>query len=133
MNKRITVAVLIVLSFSIGSALGWWLQGNRAGKYRASLMVAGESEVAGLCANALWAAGDGSTATLQKLLERRMTSAVNEAVKRTGTASPPDIAVPDLIDGVNRARRYAVAKGLPEVVAKCDRLLEFLTKNIVRA
>ena len=62
-----------------------------------------------------------------------MTSAVNEAAEQVGTASSPGLAIPNLIEGLNRARRYAVAKGMPEVAEKCDRVLRFLTMSNARA
>jgi hypothetical protein len=129
MTRRSTVAVFVVVSFLIGSVFGWCLRGTHAEKERGSIVVVDAIGVAGLCADALGAAEEGRTATLQKLLEMRMTSAVNEAAERVGAASSPGFAVPNLVEGLNRARRYAVAKGMREVVGKCDRLIEFLTKG----
>ena len=133
MAKRSTVAVLVVPSFLIGSALSWWLQGTRSEKERGSLVVVHEVEVAGLCANALQAVEQGRTATVQKVLETRMASAVNYAAERVGNASPVGFPVPELVEGLNRARRYAAAKSMSELVRNCDRLLEFLTRSNVRA
>ena len=120
MNKRVAVTVLVVVSFLAGSALSWWIRGYRVERERGSVAVVRAAEVAGLCANALGVAEQGRNAALQKLLETRMTSAVNEAAEQVGWASPPGFPVPNLVEGVNRARRYAVANGMPEVAGKCD-------------
>jgi hypothetical protein len=41
--------------------------------------------------------------------------------------------VPNLIESVNRTRRYALQNGMSEVVGNCDVLLGFLMKSNARA
>jgi hypothetical protein len=125
--------VLVAASFMVGAATSWWLREYRADRYQSLVVVVHEAEVAGLCANALAAGEKGKVAVVQRLLESRMSNAVREAAARVGSASPPDLAVPNLIEGVNRTRRYAMANGMSGVVGNCDLLLGFLMKSNARA
>ena len=133
MAKRGLVAVPIAAGFILGSAFGWWIHERRAERDERLIAAVHEVEVAGLCANVLGATEAGRSATAQKLLEMRMISAVNHAADRVTNASVPSLAIPDLVEGLKRARRYAVAKGMAQVVWECDRVLEFLTKSNARA
>jgi len=133
MSKRSTVAVLVVASFLIGLAMGWRFRGSRSERDAGTVAVVRAVEVAGLCANALGAAEGGRAANLQRLLEMRMANAIDEGAERVDSASSPSLALPNLIEGLSRARQYAAARGMPETVRKCDRLLEFLAKSNARA
>ena len=62
-----------------------------------------------------------------------MASAVNEAADRVGNASQPDSVITEAIESLKRTRQYALGKGMAEVVAKCDRILEILVKSNARA
>jgi len=130
MTRRSIAAIFVAAAFLVGSVFGWVFQRSRSERLNAAVVVVNEVGAAGLCADALQAIEDGKTATLQKLLEQRMTSAVNYATERVGDASPVGFPVPNLVEGLNRARRYAVAKGMPDLIDKCDRLLTFLTSNV---
>jgi hypothetical protein len=129
MGKRTMLAVLTVGAFLIGGTAGWRIHAIRAERDERLMAALNAVGVAGLCANALRAARDGRAATVQDLLEMRMVSAVDQAADRVGNASSPDQAIPNLIEGLKRARSYAVEKGMTQVVEKCDHVLEFLTKS----
>jgi len=133
MGKRTAIAVLSATSLMAGVALGWWLHAEQREKSDGLIAVVRSIEVAGLCANALGAAEDGRVTTLRSLLEMRLTSAVNEAAARIGRASTPGFPVPNLIEGLEHAQQYAVSKGMRDVAAKCQRVLEFLARDRVRA
>jgi hypothetical protein len=126
MTRRSTAAIFVVLAFLAGSILGWFAQRRRSERQSESVAVVQAVEVAGLCANGLQVTEEGKTAALQKLLEVRVAKAVNYAAERVDDASPVGFPVPNLVEGLNRVRRYAVATGMSEVVEKCDRLIEFL-------
>src|SRR5262245_53971296 len=133
MGKRAAMAVLSLTSLMAGVGLGWWLHAVQREKSDGLVAVVRAVEMAGLCANALGAADDGRTSTLRSLLEMRMSSAVNEAAARIGRASTPGFAVPNLIEGLTHAQQYAVSKGMRDVAGKCERILEFLARDRVRA
>src|SRR6266700_6823422 len=126
MTKRATMALCIALSFLLGTVVGWYLQRSRCEQDQATLVVVDGVGVADLCASSLEAVEQGKAATLQRVLENRMAGAVNYAAERVGCAAPVGFPVPNLVEGLNRVRRYAVAKGMSGVVEKCDRLIEFL-------
>lgn len=76
--------------------------------------------------------GDGRAATAQKLLEMRMVAAVSEAAENAGRASQPEFAFRTCSKAWNGPRRYALAKEMPDVVGKCDRVLAFLANGNAR-
>jgi hypothetical protein len=133
MAKRALVAALIAAGFMLGAAVGWLMHERRAERDEGLVAAVHAVEVAGLCANALGATESGRAAAAQKLLEMRMVTAVNEAADRVVNASAPNFAIPNLLEGLKRARLYAAAKGMPQVVGECDRVLEFLMKSNARA
>jgi hypothetical protein len=129
MKKRTMLAVLTVGAFLIGSAAGWRIHAMRAERDERLTAALNAVGVAGLCAGALLAAQEGRAATVQGVLEWRMVSAVDQAADKVANASSPDLAIPDLIEGLKRARSYAAEKGMTPVVEKCDHVLEFLAKG----
>ena len=133
MAKRSLVGVLIAAGFMLGAAFGWSIHERRAERDERLVAAVHAVEVAGLCANALGATEGGRPAAAQKLLEMRMVTAVNDAADRIANAAQPNFSIPNLVEGLRRARRYAVSKGLPHVAAECDRVLEFFTKSNARA
>jgi len=133
MGKGKTLTVLVAVALLAGSAFGWWMRGRLSEAERESTAALRSVEIAGLCANALRASEAGRSDTVQRLLEARMASAVSDAADRVGNASPPGLAIPNLIEGLRRARQYALENRLPDVVIKCDRVMEFLTKSNARA
>src|SRR5262245_36546456 len=133
MGKRTAMAVLSAVSLIAGMALGWWLHAVEREKSDGLIAVVRSAEVAGLCANALGAVEDGRASTLRSLLENRLSSAANEAAARIGRASSPGFPVPNLVEGLEHARQYAMSKGMRDVAANCQRVLEFLARDRVRA
>jgi hypothetical protein len=131
-GKKVLVAALIVGAFLVGSGFGWWSRGSQAERDAQLLAAVRSAEVAGLCANVLGATEDRRTATAQELLEMRMVSAVTEAAENVDRASHPQLAFPNLVEGLKRARRYAFEKGMPDVVGKCDRVLAFFATRDAR-
>ena len=133
MTRGLPIAVSVVASLLIGSALGWYLRGSHPGEDRGSVAVVHEVEVAAFCSAALQISQEGRTAALHELLEGRMISALGNAADRSAGAAAIGFPVPEMIEGITRARRYAVANGMPEAVGKCDRILEFLARSNARA
>jgi hypothetical protein len=131
--KMQSAAVFIVASFLIGLVLGWSIQQSRSAKSRALVGVVHEAEVASLCANALGTAEAGEGDATRKLLEMRLASAVRLASERLEAASLPDFPLPELVEGVSRARRYAVSQRMPDIVRNCDRVIEFLKRGDAQA
>src|SRR5215471_5919991 len=110
MTKKVAVLISAAASFLVGSGLGWWVHADLAERDVGLVAIVREAEVAGLCANALGAADEGRSSALRVLLEMRMANAVAGAADRLDRASPIRLAIPNLIEGVRRAHRYAVAK-----------------------
>ena len=130
---KTAVASLMVMSFVIGSASAWWLMEARSEKEQGSLVVLHAVGVAGLCANALNATEQGRADVVRKMLQAQMASAVSEAAQHIEVAGSPGLAIPNLVEGLSRARQYAIVNGLPEVVEQCDVVLRFLARSNARA
>jgi hypothetical protein len=130
---RLIIPLSIAASFAVGLALGWSIQQRRSEESQALVAVVHEAEVASLCASVLDAAETGRSDTSRKVLEMRLASAVNLASERLKFASQPSFPLPELVEGVSRARRYALFQGMPNIVANCDRLIEFLRRGNARA
>ena len=131
--SKTAAASLMVMSFGFGSVSAWRLMAARSEKEQGSLVVLHAVEVAGLCADALSAADHGRADVVQRVLQARMTSAVKEAAQHVGVADPAGFAIPNLVEGLSRARQYALVRGLPDVVEQCDAVLHFLAKSNARA
>lgn len=125
MRQRAAVVILIGGAFALGLLLGWRVQlgrGNRNERLNAATQAAA---VADLCVNVLTAEEGGRQTVAARLLESRMISEIRYADAQIGDAAPPDFAMPETIEGIRRARRYAAAKGMADVAEECDRLIKF--------
>lgn len=111
-----------VVSLLLGGGLGVGLERRRAAADRRLTAAIQQIGVAGLCADALRAAAEARPETERRLLERRMASALEQADEMLVGAAQPDLPIPNLIEGVKRARQYAASNTLPDVVKSCDRV-----------
>lgn len=124
--------LVALVSVAVGVLAGVFLERHHETAEQRLRMALHEVEVAGLCANAL-RTREARPETERRLLELRMTSALTEADKSLVGAAQIPIAIPDLIEGVRRARQYAASKDMRAVVTECDRLLAALARRKERA
>jgi len=129
--NRVSVVVISLVAAVIGGVVGTRLERQREGddeRLRAGL---GAVKTAGLCADSLRALDEGRAETQRLILETQMAMAVEEADQDLGRAGDAKIglSIPNLIEGVRRARQYAESRGNRDLVAKCDRVLATLLRG----
>src|SRR5262245_37496665 len=124
-------AVMCIVSGLIGGVIGASVESQRRdGEARVTAAVH-SVETAGLCANSLDALDQARPDKQRLILERRMESAIDYADRSLEGIRDPKIgiAIPNLIEGLRRARQYAEGQGNRDVVAKCDRVLAGLERG----
>ena len=129
--NRLSLALIALVAAVLGGMIGARLERQRDTNDQdlRTALVAVES--AGLCANSLRALDEGRLEVQRHILESQMEAAVGRAdQKLTGVRDPKiGMAIPNLIEGVRRARQYAEIKGHLDLVAKCDRVLAALQRG----
>jgi len=129
--NRVSVVVISLVAAVIGGVVGTRLERQREADDQRLTAALGAVKTAGLCANSLRALDEGRAETQRLILETQMAMAVEQADQNLGPADNAKIglSIPNLIEGVRRARQYAESKGNRDLVTKCDRVLAALQRG----
>lgn len=124
MKKAIAViAVIIVCGASY--AAGYW----EARRESDALALAHSLEKTALCANGLNTLAQKRQHVTGRLLDQQLRSAVETAEKLSGAGVTIDMAIPDLLDGIRRARVYAQRVGDDELSKRLTALYDTIAAS----
>lgn len=128
MGKKPWLPILILVTLVIGLASGWGLGAKCEARLGRTILALQDLEVAGLCTNSLNSMKAGKPEVTRRLLEWRMAAALSRANQKLGEGITLDLEIPNVIRGVQRARRYALENHLTDVVKESDRILKVLQR-----
>ena len=112
---RIVPAILIALAtLVIGAASAWLIERDRHAQETASVVLANEIEMAGLCVNSLKLTATGDSGRLARALEQRLDSAVVRASDLVREGARFDFPTPNFEEAMKRAAAYYAADGNEE-------------------
>ena len=124
--------MLAATIFAVGFAAGMIFGKRREAALQDSRRLTENALVAGSCQAALAAFGD-RPALSQHLLEQRRIFAIDRAYDLTKTSRELGLPVPNLIAGVEKAREYALGRGLGDTASKCQVVIAFLRRGFAHA
>ena len=128
---RTSVVVIALVSAGIGGLVGARLEEHRRAADAKVTLALRAVETAGLCAASLRALDEGRADKQRLILEDQMGWSMEAAERDLEGIREPKfgIAIPNLIEGVRRARQYAEGKGKRDLVERCDRVLAGLQRG----
>ena len=100
-----------ILVLVIATAVSYEAGHRRASRQSAEVALAHALEKTALCANGLNLLADGRQDTTARLLASQLRSAVQSAHEHRKAAADVPFEIPNLLDGVRRARVYAERTG----------------------
>lgn len=113
--------LLVVAIFALGAAAGFSAGRWTSNRDLNAMVLAGELETISLCANGLNSL-DAQPVRTVRLLDYRLRSAVKNATQQSGASAAIETAIPNLMEGLNRAKRYAERKGDTKLAADIAQL-----------
>lgn len=125
------------LAFGAALLCGCFAAGIVVGQRREAALqdarrLTDQAGVAGSCQAALATLSDRPDRS-QQLLEQRLIFAIDRAYDLTKTSRELDLPAPNLIAGVEKAREYALGRGLADTAAKCQAVIAFLRRGFAHA
>lgn len=128
MEKNVRPLISAVVFATLGIALGWYLGDQRQETLASSAIGARDLATAILCVNSLNTLDQGNVAKARVLLEHGMISSVSSAEPLLRDSGPLQLDIPNIVDGVERVRTYAVAKKMTDLQQQSERVLASLRR-----
>jgi hypothetical protein len=123
--KKLLLAVVIS-----GVAISAYLAGYAQARKEHQAMALGRAlENTSLCANSLNALAQDRQQTTTKLLDLQLRSAVDNAEQLSRAGAQIDMPIPNLIDGLRRAKQYADRVGDAKLSGRLASLYEKLASQ----
>lgn len=131
MAKRVAVVLVsLVVGGVIGAAVVTAVEQRWADRELATAVFVDRLSTTALCISALTLLDDGRSDAAVTLLRDRLASSLDEADLMEFSDESEDLAIPNLVESLRRARAYALSTDMgPEVVARADAILARLQQQ----
>lgn len=103
--------ILVLIAAAVAGACGFAIGHSQAERQGEALALAHALEKTGLCANALNMLAGPENTTSVRMLDQQLRLALGNAERYSASASRIRTMIPNLVDALRRARRYAEGIG----------------------
>ena len=132
MAKRAGMILIpLIVGGLMGAGIVWRIEQGRADRDLESVIFVDYLSTTALCITTLTLLGDDRSDAAVTLLRDRLASSLASAHQMEFSGASDDLAIPNLVEAVRRAREYAQTTDMsPRVVAQADAVLVRLERGL---
>ena len=132
MAKRAGIILVpLIVGGLIGAGIVWRIEQGRADRDLESVIFVDHLSATALCISTLILLGDDRSDAAVTLLRGRLATSLAGAHQMEFSGASDDLAIPNLVEAVRRAREYAQTTDMsPRVVAQADAILVRLERGL---
>ncbi len=125
------ILIPLIVGGLIGAGIVWRIEQGRADRDLESVIFVDYLSTTALCISTLTLLGDDRSDAAVTLLRGRLASSLAGAHQMEFSGASDDLAIPNLVEAVRRAREYAQTTDMgPRVVAQADAVLVRLERGL---
>jgi len=125
------ILVPLIIGGLIGGGIVWRIEDGRADRELESMIFVDHLSATAFCITTLTLLGDDRSDAAVRLLRGRLASSLARAHQMEFSGASDDLAIPNLVEAVRRAREYAQTTDMgPRVVAQADAVLVRIERGL---